>query len=83
MYTTYAQQWFVDAVNWNTKQTKAFDALPGRMRKLLTRLDSSHYTATLERMLREKGVDIEALQSEYKYSKVKMDGDAKNAGHAF
>ena len=59
------------------------DALPGKMRKLLTRLDSQHYTNTLEKLLREKGVDVDALQSKYFYSKVKLDGDTRDAGHAF
>jgi len=70
LYTTYAQQWFVDSVNWNAKQTRDFDLHSPALRKLMTRLDSQHYTHMLEEMLKERGVNVAELQSSYNFSKV-------------
>ena len=72
MYLTYTQEWFVDAVNFNSKQTAAFDRLSPHLRKLVSRIDSQAYTAQLEELLREKGVDIASLQSGYDFNKVDM-----------
>jgi len=72
LYTTYAQQWFTDSVNWNSKQTQSFDDHTPALRKLMTRLDSQHYTNMLEELLKERGVDVAALQSSYNFSKVSI-----------
>jgi ectoine hydroxylase-related dioxygenase (phytanoyl-CoA dioxygenase family) len=70
MYLTYTQEWWVDAVNFNTKQTADFDKLNPKLRKLVSRIDSQSYTEQLEGMLRERGVDVAALQSGYDFNKV-------------
>jgi len=73
MYVTYVQEWWFDRVNFNDKQTKNFDHIESRdMRKMLSRRDSIEYTYELEQELRNRGVDVEALQSNYNYSKHKL-----------
>ena len=42
-YTSYVNSWFVDSVNWNSKQTRAFDGLPGMQRARLSRQDTGEY----------------------------------------
>ena len=66
-YTSYVNSWFVDSVNWNSKQTRAFDELPGMQRARLSRQDTGEYTRTLEAMLRERGVDLGEVESTYFY----------------
>jgi hypothetical protein len=59
----------VDSVNFNSKQTRAYDKLDSEKKKLLTRLDSRQYTSILEAKLAELGVDTNALQSTYGMAK--------------
>ena len=72
MYFSYAQEWWVDAVNFHPRQTRRFDRFNTRMRKLVTRLDSREYTQLIESKLQEMGVDIQALQSKYNYKRVSL-----------
>jgi ectoine hydroxylase-related dioxygenase (phytanoyl-CoA dioxygenase family) len=43
LYLTYTQEWFVDAVNFNSKQTKSFDSLDPGLRKLVSVRLRYHY----------------------------------------
>ena len=70
MYYSYVQEWWIDAVNFNSRQRKDFDAFDPGMRKLVTRLDSREYTQLLEKQLEKHGVDVAKLQSHYNYNRV-------------
>ena len=74
MYVSYVREFWVDRVNFNDKQTSAFDDLPPGMKKLLSRQDSREYTAMLERKLEQLGVDVAPLQSSYDYAKHSFGG---------
>eukprot|EP00929_Paragymnodinium_shiwhaense_P074697 TRINITY_DN38234_c0_g1_i2.p1 TRINITY_DN38234_c0_g1~~TRINITY_DN38234_c0_g1_i2.p1 ORF type:complete len:659 (+),score=95.68 TRINITY_DN38234_c0_g1_i2:56-2032(+) len=50
------------------RHTRAFDALPGRMRRLLSNWDTRWYTHILESKLSSLGVSVTPLQSTYFYS---------------
>ena len=63
LYISFVQEWFVDHVNFNDKQTRAFDAVPVELRKLLGRVDSKMYIQQLEEAAAAAGVDVKALQS--------------------
>ena len=67
MYTTFAREWFVDRVNFQSKQSRAFDDLEPRMRKLFSRLDARRYVELLEAALHERGADVAALRSKAGY----------------
>ena len=64
-YLTIFQEWFVDHVNFNDKQTSTFDQIPPNLKKLLGRMDTKEYTLLLENTLENLGVDVEAMQSNY------------------
>lgn len=73
IYATYTREWYVDAVNFHTKQTRAFDELDKANRKLLTRIDHQAYVESLESMVqKELGVDPKSLQSDPKWRKVDL-----------
>ena len=76
LYLTFFQEWFVDAVNFNSKQTAAFDKFPPSLRKMLSRVDNKQYTKLLEDELQKLGVDPTALQSNYEYKKNSFDTKA-------
>ena len=59
----------MDHVNFNAKQTANFDRLPVHLRKKLSRIDTRDYVLQLEKKLTELGVDVAAMQSDYKYKK--------------
>ena len=42
------------------------------MRRILSRLDTESYTAELERLLRERDVDVDKLQSKYEFKRVSL-----------
>ena len=63
MYLTIFQEWFVDHVNFNDKQTSTFDQIPPNIKKLLGRMDTKEYTLLLENTLENLGVDVQAMQS--------------------
>ena len=48
MYAGVMRDWYADTVNFHRPQTRGWDALPWRQRKLLSRLDSREYTRLLE-----------------------------------
>ena len=61
LYLTFFQEWFVDRVNFNMKQTSKFDRLSPGLRKMLSRVDTRWYMWELERQLVELGVDLSEL----------------------
>lgn len=73
MYLTIFQEWFVDHVNFNDKQTSTFDQIPPNLKKLLGRMDTKEYTLLLENTLENLGVDVEAMQSNYLFRKHSFD----------
>ena len=73
MYLTLFQEWFVDHVNFNDKQTSAFDHIPPNLKKLLGRMDTKEYTLLLENTLERLGVDVDAMQSNYLFRKHSFD----------
>ena len=72
MYMTYMQEWYIDAVNFHTKQSAEFDDLPKSTRKLLGRIDAHNYVEYLEELVRDTGVDLESLQSVPTWRKVDL-----------
>jgi Tfp pilus assembly protein PilF len=73
LYVTFFQEWYVDHVNFNAKQSTEFDMLPPSLRKMLSRVDTKSYVLTLEEKLKEFGVDPMSLQSSYNYKKNSFD----------
>ena len=73
LYVTFFQEWFVDHVNFNAKQSSEFDMLPPSLRKMLSRVDTKQYVLDLEEKLKEFGVDPMTLQSSYEYKKNSFD----------
>jgi hypothetical protein len=73
LYVTFFQEWYVDHVNFNAKQSTEFDLLPPSLRKMLSRVDTKSYVLTLEEKLKEFGLDPMSLQSSYKYKKNSFD----------
>ena len=69
LYVTFFQEWYVDHVNFNAKQSTEFDKLPKSLRKMLSRVDTKQYVLDLENKLLELGVDVDQLQSSYDYKK--------------
>lgn len=69
LYVTFFQEWYVDHVNFNAKQSSQFDMLPKPLRKMLSRVDTKQYVLDLENRLKEMGVDVAELQSGYDYKK--------------
>ena len=69
LYVTFFQEWYVDHVNFNAKQSTKFDKLPKSLRKMLSRVDTKQYVLDLENKLLELGVDVDLLQSSYDYKK--------------
>ena len=69
MYMAILKEWFVDHVNFNDKQTASFDVIPPKLKKALGRIDTKEYTLLLEKTLENLGVDVEAMQSNYKFRK--------------
>ena len=63
LYLTFFQEWFVDHVNFNDRQSLEFDGLSPVLRKMLSRVDTKWYLWELERRLVELGVDLSELQS--------------------
>ena len=63
LYLSYCKDWFKDSVNFQSKQTRAWDAWPRTSRKLFARLDSQAYTLLLEQALTARGGDPAALAS--------------------
>ena len=73
IYATYTREWYIDAVNFHTKQTKAFDDLSQSSRKLLTRIDAQKYVETLEQLVEDRiGIDPKDLQSAPTWRKVDL-----------
>ena len=69
----HRREWYVDSVNFHTKQTREFDELPKASRKLLTRIDHQAYVESLEKMIqRDLGIDPKTLQSDPKWRKVDL-----------
>jgi hypothetical protein len=66
MYLTYVHEWWVDAVNFHSKQTKGLAELSPTKQKLLSRVDRLRYVEALERAARDRGVDLAALGSIFK-----------------
>ena len=67
------REWYVDSVNFHTKQTREFDDLPKASRKLLTRIDHQAYVESLEKLVEEDlGIDPKSLQSDPKWRKVDL-----------
>jgi ectoine hydroxylase-related dioxygenase (phytanoyl-CoA dioxygenase family) len=69
MYMAILKEWFVDHVNFNDKQTASFDVIPPKLKKALGRIDTKEYTLLLEKTLENLGVDVEVMQSNYKFRK--------------
>jgi hypothetical protein len=69
MYMTMFQEWFIDHVNFNDKQTASFDIIPPQLKKILGRIDNKEYTLLLEKTLEDLGVQVSALQSDYNFRK--------------
>jgi hypothetical protein len=69
LYMPYFQEWYVDAVNMNNKQTSKIDTLSMPLKKLLNRIDAQTYIIHLENKLKDLGIDIMQLQSNYEYKK--------------
>jgi hypothetical protein len=69
LYVTFFQEWFVDHVNFNAKQSSQFDMLPKKARKMLSRVDTKQYVLDLENKLKDMGIDVTELQSSYDYKK--------------
>ena len=69
MYTAYVHEWYLDAVNFNRKHTRKYDALAttARVRKLLNRPDELAYVEGLEALVKGLGAgdQLEAMQSRY------------------
>ena len=59
LYTSYVREWFRDAVNFKSLQSAWWDGLRSeRLQKLFARVDGRDYTQHLERLLKEKGIDV-------------------------
>lgn len=59
LYTSYVREWFRDAVNFKSLQSAWWDGLRSeRLQKLFARVDGRDYTQQLERLLKEKGTDV-------------------------
>ena len=63
MYITYVNEWYVDHINFNTKQTKEFDFIDEKSKLLLSRIDNEKYVKNLEDSCNENNIPI----SESKY----------------
>ena len=50
----------------------AIDELDSTTKRLMTRIDTQDYVSLLEKKAQELGVDVVALQSDYKYKKHDM-----------
>eukprot|EP00457_Paulinella_chromatophora_P005006 gb/GEZN01005019.1/.p1 GENE.gb/GEZN01005019.1/~~gb/GEZN01005019.1/.p1 ORF type:complete len:524 (+),score=80.69 gb/GEZN01005019.1/:25-1572(+) len=68
VYLAYVQEWFVDRVNFHDKHTRDFDAFDSRLQKLLSRADGLRYIERLEAALRDKGVSLTEMESEYRFA---------------
>ncbi len=67
LYLSYVVDWYHDAVNFKTRQTVAYDALPNNVaRRLLRRLDTLDYIAALERAVGDPA-KVKALQAKETY----------------
>ena len=78
LYVTFFQEWYVDHVNFNAKQSSEFDMLPKSLRKMLSRVDTKQYVLDLENKLQELGVDVMDLQSSYDYKKNSFAAEAND-----
>ena len=63
MYITYVNEWYIDRINFNTKQTEDFDSIDERSQLLLSRIDHENYIKKLEDNCIENNIPI----SESKY----------------
>ena len=63
IYVTFAQQWFVDRVNFHEPQSRAMDAVRAERRNLLSRIGAREYVAELEELLEKQGVNIDQLRT--------------------
>ena len=66
LYTSYARRWFRgDAVNFASRQSRAWDGLPSRrLQGLLARVDAREYVERLEEAVRALGGDPDELRSQ-------------------
>ena len=65
MYITYVNEWYIDRINFNTKQTKEFDDIEEESQLLLSRIDHETYIKKLEDNCDENKIPIS--ESDYEY----------------
>ena len=58
MYITYVNEWYIDRINFNTKQTKEFDDIDQQSKLLLSRIDHETYIKNLEESCNDNGIPI-------------------------
>ena len=65
MYITYVNEWYIDRINFNTKQTKEFDDIEEESQLLLSRIDHETYIKKLESNCDENNIPIS--ESDYEH----------------
>ena len=65
MYITYVNEWYIDRINFNTKQTKEFDDIEEESQLLLSRIDHETYIKKLEGNCDENNIPIS--ESDYEH----------------
>eukprot|EP00948_MAST-09A_sp_MAST-9A-sp1_P003016 g3016.t1 len=73
LYIAYVQEWYVDNVNFHLRQTREFDALSPRKRKLLNRVDNEEFKHRLHSHVGDKLKDKESTYNFGRYT-YKVDG---------
>lgn len=65
MYITYVNEWYIDRINFNTKQTKEFDEIEEESQLLLSRIDHETYIQKLEDNCNDNGIEISESNYEH------------------